>query len=436
MAKSWYMVALCAGMLGASALAGCKSSTTNNGGGSNDAGGSAADGGGKADGGDPDTIPAPDKPNPLCPQKIDPITGIYAPKGKCCYRTANSTRLDAQGDGALDTMEYRLNYSQTTNHPMSIGLGAIVTLTKNVAALEQQSHLFRIQGPRMGGKVTMGPGKVRTGMGAYNCGKGTYSFYSDKAAPVRTDAPNLTDASRWHEPEVTTKVDGSKMGIAQDVPVWATNPNRGYAYTPYLDMSTYKLDYELIAQGFEIEDMQTGDDALNCVGEIKSDNTGWTAGGHFKVYANMEINDHDGISALNEQTMCQLMAFGVVSDITGADVQCKTTLRCKPGSTKCTWIKLPESLCPETKADQAMWGCHIGDPNNVDKEKTNCTMDKVTTTLDPDNGAKTEGQCCDPMGKSTTLPACNAYMIRNEFVAAAASITDADTDTIQQKCVK
>jgi hypothetical protein len=39
-------------------------------------------------------------------------------------------------------------------------------------------------------------------------------------------------------------------------------------------------------------------------------------------------------------------------------------------------------------------------------------------------GVTTKGQCCDPLGMSTTLPACNAYRLVQDFVAAAAEIDD------------
>jgi hypothetical protein len=54
--------------------------------------------------------------------------------------------------------------------------------------------------------------------------------------------------------------------------------------------------------------------------------------------------------------------------------------------------------------------------------------------LDPDAGATSKGQCCDPLGTSTTLPACNAHYLINEFTAAAATITAEPTDSAQKNC--
>lgn len=437
MGKNVFLGALVLSALGIATLGGCNSSKSGAGAGA-DSGSSSAD-----SGSNPDSIPAPDAPNPLCPQGIDPVTGIYAPKGKCCYRTANSTRVKAQGDGALDVLEYRVNYSQTVNHPMSLGVSYVAALTKTVAEAEQQSQLFRFWGPRGGGAAVSGPGKVQVGYGRYNCGKGTYSFFSNKAAPVRTDAPRVSDPARWQSHPMPTVIDVTKTAPEEaaqhDHVVWATNVNRDFSYTPYISMTTYKLDMELLTQGFEIEKLPSDDATMDCAGEIKSDHTGWTAAGLFRTYVNAEVNDHDGIDSLNNQTMCQLLGFGVVTGTTDPAYQCATTVRCTPGTktgTKnCTWVKLPESLCPETAAEKAMWGCHVGDENNPDKEKTNCTADKVTTTLDPDKGAKTEGQCCDPLGKKTGgLPTCNAFLLRNEFVAAAAEITDEEADGPQENC--
>ena len=45
------------------------------------------------------------------------------------------------------------------------------------------------------------------------------------------------------------------------------------------------------------------------------------------------------------------------------------------------------------------------------------------------------GQCCDPLGQSTTLPACNAYRTVGKFVAAAAEITDEPRNSLPPVCM-
>jgi hypothetical protein len=134
-----------------------------------------------------------------------------------------------------------------------------------------------------------------------------------------------------------------------------------------------------------------------------------------------------------------LLAFGVLPpDMKNTD--CLTTPRCMPGSADCIWKKLPDSLCPETAAQSAIFGCHLGDENNVNAEMgypatLKCTPTEPSAALDPDKGATSDGQCCDPMGKSASLPPCNAYRTVGKFVAAAAEITDAPLDSLPPKCM-
>jgi hypothetical protein len=111
------------------------------------------------------------------------------------------------------------------------------------------------------------------------------------------------------------------------------------------------------------------------------------------------------------------------------------------GDGGCDWEKLPDSLCPTTDADKALWGCHLGDENNVNQEPgypdaatINCTQEAPTAVADPDSGGSA-GQCCDPMGEDPNLPACNAYRLIQDFVAAAAEITDDEKDMVQQDCL-
>jgi hypothetical protein len=49
-------------------------------------------------------------------------------------------------------------------------------------------------------------------------------------------------------------------------------------------------------------------------------------------------------------------------------------------------------------------------------------------------GATSKGQCCDPMGASATLPACNAYRTVQVYVAGAAEITDDPINKLPPVC--
>ncbi|HEX7479290.1 MAG TPA: hypothetical protein VF331_15900 [Polyangiales bacterium] len=371
-----------------------------------------------------------------------PLDGAYAAKGKCCYRVANSTRIKAQGDGPLDTIEYRVAYQATTNQPQSLGLGAINA--DNIFRInnEQLNVLWQFKGPREGGKSVSGPGKLRIGIGRSNC-DGTYSFYSDKAAPA---VASLNNPARWQSKEFDSVIDASKQEPDRVVPVWSMNPNREYTYLPYLNAGG-SVDWEVITQGFTIDKMPTDDSALDCIGEIKSDGSGWKGGGTLTAYVPMEANDSSGIPLLNGQTTCQLLAFGAVLDVTSPKSSCKTTPREAPvqdssacasdPKTKSCWVKLPDSLCPASADEKSKWGCHVGYEGNPDKEPTKCTHSPVTAALDPALGpVTTEGQCCDPLGKqSSGLPACNAWVTRNDFAAAAVKITAKDADALQKSCL-
>ena len=64
-------------------------------------------------------------------------------------------------------------------------------------------------------------------------------------------------------------------------------------------------------------------------------------------------------------------------------------------------------------------------------------MEAPSGPLDPDKGATSEGQCCDPLAKGTNgLPACNAYRVDSDVAAAAVEITDEPAQQIQQNCIK
>jgi hypothetical protein len=138
---------------------------------------------------------------------------------------------------------------------------------------------------------------------------------------------------------------------------------------------------------------------------------------------------------LNNISLAQLQAFGSVGAMKDdPKFNPVTAKRCKPGEGDCQWVKLPDSLCPTTDDEKSKWGCHVADPMNEDGAKTNGTPEAPTAALDPDKGATSEGQCCDPLGTSTTLPKCNAYRLLSDFVAAAAEITDEPVNQLQQAC--
>jgi hypothetical protein len=107
----------------------------------------------------------------------------------------------------------------------------------------------------------------------------------------------------------------------------------------------------------------------------------------------------------------------------------------------CQWLKLPDGLCPATPDDQKLYNCHLGAKGNPNMETgypsdtdLKCDATAPTTALDPDKGATSNGQCCDPMGKDKTIPECNSYRLIQEYVAAAVHITQTDSNMLQGNC--
>jgi hypothetical protein len=401
------------------------------GGGSGDAG---RDAGGGGTGG---SVEDPDPINADCPSVVGPFTGEYALKGKCCYRRSNSARLSETADTA--TLEYKANYFVTANHPKTAGSQTIIPTAIDRFDKEEQVVLFRFTVPRKDGEFADGPATIQIGPGRYNC-NGTYSFYGDKAAPMAT---NFKDPARWELNDTPAKVDLSKPGGQQISAIWETNSNKDLSYLPYIktmaDPTTKAkpLDWETVTRGFNILEWPMVDDAIDCVGS-RQDSSRWTAGAKTVSYGPLEENHKDPIMALGSITLSQLFAFGTIGDRKDMPAfNPVSAARCTPGESGCNWVKLPDSLCP-SDADSSKWRCHVGyqdkaDPNSA---PTNCTMEAPTGVLDPDKGATSEGQCCDPLAKGTNgLPACNAFRIESNVAAAAVEITDAPAQQIQQNCI-
>jgi hypothetical protein len=392
-------------------------------------GSGATSGGGAGMGG----MMADDPINADCQNKQGPFDGAYGQKGKCCYRTSNSSRLPAMTSG-MATLEYRLTYFVPSNHPLTLSSDLISGTTADRFDKEEQHLLFRFKVPYMDGKFTAGMGTAQIGAGAYDC-MGKYSFYSDTAAP---ETPVFKNAARWSTTEVPIMFDPTKTTWEQQAhTIWASNINRKVTNLPYIQsMGDKPLEWEAASQGFDIVKMPKIEDAINCVG-TRVDAERWMGGGQTVSYQRLNINNKSAIQVLLNISLAQLQAFGMsigpMKDDPKYDVL--TAKRCMPGSAGCQWLKLPDSMCPETDEEMGMWGCHIADPANVDKVPVKCSMEKPTAVLDPDKGATTEGQCCDPLGEMKDgLPACNSYRLISDFVAAAADITDAPTTKVQQKC--
>ena len=426
MGKSTFLKYLLVCALGAY-TAGCKEDSTDGDGSTMAGTGSAAGTGGGMTAGTGGGMMVDDTPpNGDCPQLIGPLDGAYAPKGACCYRTSNTARVDPAA--ATRTYEFRLNYFLLINHKKTVSPDVLGRAQTDRAENEEQSLLFRFEMPQSGGKVVDGDGKITLGGGKYNC-DGTYSFYGDTAAPADGADGN---PARWAAPELPAKVTAAKTDKDRVKVIWkdALLAKNRESYIPYLGAGpAYAIDWEGQSQGFDILEWPTAEENANCVGSRK-DSLSWKPGGKTMSFARLDANGKDVLDSLNV-TFCQLLAFGTA----GSKLSCIDTPRCEPGSSMdCPWQRLPDSLCPVTADEKSKWMCHLGTDTNPDNPfKSNCTMD-LPANVDPDNGGTSEGQCCDPLGKSTTLPACNAFLNVNEMVAAASEITDARATSVQKSC--
>ncbi len=398
---------------------------------SGDGGDAGSGGGGGGAGG---STVKEDPLNPDCPQKQGPFANPYGLKGDCCYRTGNEIRLESQtGDTA--TLEYRLNYFLPNNHPKTLSSDLVRSSTIDRFEKEEQHLLLRFTLPRNDdGEFIAGMGKAQIGAGRYNC-DGTYSFYDDKAAP---NFAGVTDPSRWEastvdvifDPEADTWQEQSKT-------VWKTNKNREVTYLPYVQSSGDKpLEWEAASQGFNIIEMPAIAESVNCVGS-KPDRDRWMPGGKTESYQRLDINTQSSIMTLANLSLSHLLSFGAMgADMKGTPAFDPTkTPRCMPGASGCSWQKLPDSLCPVTDEEKTQWGCHVGAKDNEDGVTTNCTMTKPDGVLDPDKGATSDGQCCDPLGGGADgLPACNAFRLEFDFAAGAVDITDDPSSKVQPAC--
>jgi hypothetical protein len=365
---------------------------------------------------------------------LPPIDGSCAPTSTCCRRASNNAKIAALGPDDPAVIEYRLNYVDVINHPQTLGHPTLVMSSQTRANIcsGEQCLLWRFTAPRAGGEFVAGDGEVEIGIGAYNC-DGTYSYYGPNAAPDRSTEIGQSDPGRWQSVSVPAKFDPAKSGVEQFQIPWATNRNREVARSIFLEPADGSIDWELASSGFEMTEFDTSEAGRDCIGE--RDGFDWAPVGGFVSYSPIEGNDRD-VSNVVMEKYCQVLAFGVIADKT---LSCTETARCMPGSADCPWLKLPDALCPTDDAQRAMWGCHLGAEGNPNGEDgypaaLDCTPGAPTAALDPDMGATSKGQCCDPMGASATLPACNAYRTVQVYVAGAAEITDDPINKLPPVC--
>jgi len=393
-----------------------------------------------------------------CPQIVPPDDGPGAARGPCCHRGLPNSQVFEDFDqreeaGELEADELvvstsRINYSATINHPLTVGAAPLPDIAVTGKDAMEQQLLFQFASPRTGGEMISGTGWSEIGNAHYNCEDGTFSRYSDTSAPVTegTDFYKADDASR----NAVTRVPSETNMDIEDpddrvTTNWADIP-RGPSNTPNHDaaFAEYVWDNDLITQGFSIISFSSEDENIDCHGVRDGDIWEPLEGDLYESYIPMAENNNktNGIVGLMESTLCTLFAFGLLSDpVDFETLDCEETARCEPGSGGCRWQKLPDSLCPVTDDEQAMWDCHIGDPAHApefDGDELRCNNDVPTEAYTIRGGPDDTGplgQCCDPMGESAELPPCNAWRTLSDVVASSAVIRDDLADNMFRSCL-
>jgi hypothetical protein len=365
--------------------------------------------------------------------ELPPTSGPCAPAGACCHRSSNSAKAPRCLADPLE-LEYRVTFAAPSNHPLTLGDPLLIASNTARKDRELESLLWRLRLPR-GSGVPGGVGDVVVGPGRYNC-DGTYSFYGKTAAPRR---PGISeDAARWAPRTSRSTIDaGFDLPTAVTLPLASDLVSRERMFMPLLDSARFSLDAELISEGFNFTALVVSDAAQDCIGGREP--ARWVPGGTYETYMPLAPNDREVIGLIS-QTQCQLLAFGILPNANKNTTPCATTARCQPGTASCPWRKLPDSLCPDDASERKLFPCHLGDRSNVNREagypaEVACSSAAPDSPVAAGAGA-TLGQCCDPLGSSSSLPPCNAYRVVYDFTAVAVEITEALADTLQQNCAR
>ena len=243
-------------------------------------------------------------------------------------------------------LEYRLNFVDITNHPLTHRYarpGAGPPTARADICSGEQCLLWRFTAPRKGGQFVAGKGEVEIGVGAYNC-DGTYSFYGPTAAPDRSAEIGESDPGRWQSVKVPADVDPAKQGIERyPHPVCDAT---GTARSPAASSSgrrTTRSTGSWRAPASRSPSSTPSEAGQDCMGE--RDGFGWSTVAGFVSYSPLKGNEKD-ISNLISQTYCSLLAFGLLPE-GKKNTDCLTTARCMPG-TRATarWVKLPGRAVP------------------------------------------------------------------------------------------
>jgi hypothetical protein len=212
--------------------------------------------------------------------------------------------------------------------------------------------------------------------------------------------------------------------------------------------------YELPNQGFNPLKLPIAPDKPDCMGS-RSEGT-WNNQASLETYLRVDISNkiNNLVGSGNlAQTLCQVMAFSLLKSGEETTKTC-TMDRCDPADASCAWKDLPDALCPLTADEEKISPCHLGDKKKGDKLMEACKAKAYTDEASaswcnlmskwpespcsnkaPTNIKETP-QCCDPLGKDTTIPMCNAWRAVYSVTASSVEITDTAATAPQKNCSK
>lgn len=381
--------------------------------------------------------------NPYCPDvSAEPS---LKEAGDCCKRV-DLAALNKGKDAADQVYEYRIMMNRVLSLPNTIGLSAIQDAMGTYYDQKASITLYRFKGDLS----TQGEISGETGPGVYNC-DGTYSFYGEGTASTAPSPTWSTNPDRFM-PSVmkgTWYPDEGRLDTDRKDLKKTTFGIPTYNYSE----PGFPLAYESPAKGGALLKFPIAPEQPDCVGSRSE--SGWTLEGINEAYFLLDdLKKVTNIPRIGNpgQSSCQLDAFYILAQGKEKTTTCDME-RCDINAdAACAWKELPDSLCPTNAAEEDTFPCHVGDKKKAAELKLTCDG-KQYTDFAPKQWCETINkwpkppcsdssptsfddtpQCCDPLGKDATLPACNAWRMVFKFSAAAVEITDKPTTKLATNC--
>jgi hypothetical protein len=366
--------------------------------------------------------------------------------GDCCKRM---DLIESNKNKASDekVYEYRLMMSKVITISTTVGATAIQNSTAGQQDRRQIVSLFRLTGDL----TKEGEISFEQGPGVFNCDDGTYSFYSDTAAKA--------EGATWSaEPDryASRTVKGKWYPEDGRIDIALADLRKGITGQPNYDSSKadYPIGSEILSQGYYPLKFPIGVDNTDCIGS--RDDTGWDLSGITETFYSMKaLEKITNIPNLGNpaETSCQFTAFYILSEGKEKTIKCDMERCDKSVDATCPWMELPDSLCPDDSDQEKIFPCHLGDKKKAGELKKLCDQKDFSNDLAPKQWCEnlnkwpeppcsmtaptkiTETpQCCDPLGKDSSIPACNAWRNVSKIAVASVQITDQPTDKLATLC--